>query len=201
MRTLNGSQFPANPMNPSHDCRALLLAELLGRPAPAPANGDPLRKVLASLLAGRALNQGVLTATLGLSETDFQTLWNGYFPGPHLNLQDGAGELIAELEDLLNLLLEYRAGVSVAEVWLAHIVAYSCCGRNHLWQDLGLANRGELSTLMALAFPHLAALNTGDMKWKKFIYRHYCAREGIYVCPAPSCGECADHPKCYAPEP
>jgi nitrogen fixation protein NifQ len=156
--------------------------------------------VLASLLVGRSLNQGVLTATLGLSKADFQMLWQDYFPGPRLDLQDGPGEEIVELNDLLNLLLEYRAGVQTVEVWLAHIVAYSCCGRNHLWQDLGLADRNELSTLMTLAFPSLAALNTGDMKWKKFIYRHYCSKEGIYVCPAPSCGECADHHKCFAPE-
>ncbi|MDO8767307.1 MAG: nitrogen fixation protein NifQ [Burkholderiaceae bacterium] len=187
-------------MNPSHDCRALLLAELSGRPAKAPAMEDPLRPVLASVLAGRSLDQGVLTATLGLPESVFQTLWADYFPGAQLNLQDGPGEEIVELDDILQLLLEYRAGLRESEVWLAHIVAYSCCGRNHLWQDLGLANRGELSTLMTVAFPSLAALNVGDMKWKKFIYRHYCSKEGIYVCPAPSCGECADHHKCFAPE-
>ena len=71
---------------------------------------------------------------------------------------------------------------------------------HQLWQDLGLADRGELSVLMGEAFPGLAALNTGDMKWKKFIYRHYCSRDGIYVCPAPSCGECADYARCFAPE-
>lgn len=187
-------------MNPSHDCRALLQTELLDRPAQAHAADDPLRPLLASLLAGRSLHQGVLPATLGLAEPVFQTLWHDYFPGARLNLHDGPGEDIAELEDLLHLLLDYRAGVRESEVWLAHSVAYSCCGRNHLWQDLGLADRGELSTLMTVAFPALAALNVGDMKWKKFIYRHYCAREGIYVCPAPSCGECADHAKCFAPE-
>ncbi len=187
-------------MNRPHDCRPLLMTELLGRPARPGALDDPLRPLLASLLAGRLLNQGVLSATLGLSDGAFQTLWRNYFPGAQLNLTDGPGEIIVELEDLLNLLLEYRAGVHDSEVWLAHIVAYSCCGRNHLWQDLGLADRGELCALMCTAFPGLAALNIDDMKWKKFIYRHYCSREGIYLCPAPSCGECADHAQCFAPE-
>ncbi len=187
-------------MKPSTDCRELLQTELLGRAASEKAVADPLRPILASLLAGRSLNQGVLPAMLGLSEAAFQALWDRYFPGPRLSLQDGPGEEMAELDDLLQLLLEYRAGLRQSEVWLAHVVAYSCCGRNHLWQDLGLANRGELSTLMTLAFPALAALNVGDMKWKKFIYRHYCSREGIYVCPVPSCGECSDHDKCFAPE-
>jgi nitrogen fixation protein NifQ len=187
-------------MNPSHDCRSLLMDELLNRPAPALALEDRLRPVLASLLAGRSLNQGVLTASLGLSKSTFQAMWESYFPGAHLNLTDGPGEDIVELEDLLHLLLEYRAAVSESEVWMAHIVAYSCCGRNHLWQDLGLANRNELSLLMTTAFPALAALNVDDMKWKKFIYHFYCKREGIYVCPVPSCGECADRAKCFSPE-
>jgi nitrogen fixation protein NifQ len=187
-------------MNPSHDCRENLQAELLGRPATADALTDPLRPVLASLLTGRSLNQGVLTATLGLLPEDFEALWQAYFPGDALQLKDGPGEDIVELDDLLQLLIEYRAGLRNSELWLARSVAYACCGRNHLWQDLGLANRGELSLLMTTAFPTLAALNVGDMKWKKFIYRHYCTREAIYVCPAPSCGECSDYSQCFAKE-
>jgi nitrogen fixation protein NifQ len=173
---------------------------LLARAAAAHALADPLRPVLASLLAGRLLHQGVLTATLGLWPLAFQSLWDTYFPGDALALHDGPGASVEELDDLRLLLLDYRAGQRDSEVWLATVVAYACCGRNHLWQDLGLANRGELSTLMVAAFPSLAELNVGDMKWKKFIYRHYCAREGIYVCPAPSCGECSDYSRCFAKE-
>ena len=187
-------------MNASHDCRENLQAELLGRPACPSAMADPLRPVLASLLSGRSLEQGVLTATLGLSPADFAALCSGYFPGAALQLSDGPGESIVELDDLLQLLLEFRAGANASEAWLAQAVAYACCGRNHLWQDLGLANRGELSLLMGTAFPALAAQNSGDMKWKKFIYRFYCSREGIYVCPAPSCGECSDYSLCFARE-
>ena len=187
-------------MNPSRDCRDLLQAELLGRTACSAALSDPLRPVLASLLAGRSLKQGVLTATLGLAPTDFQALLSDYFPGAAPQLQDGPGETIVELDDLRQLLLEFRAGAHASPSWLAQAVAYACCGRNHLWQDLGLANRGELSLLMGTAFPTLAAQNVGDMKWKKFIYRYYCSREGIYVCPAPSCAECSDFSLCFAKE-
>jgi nitrogen fixation protein NifQ len=38
------------------------------------------------------------------------------------------------------------------------------------------------------------------MKWKKFIYRFYCTRDSIYICPAPSCRECTDYAHCFAPE-
>lgn len=187
-------------MKTPNECRSLLMTELLDRPAAPEAAADPLRPILASLLAGRSLSQGVLPANLGLAPDVFQKMWQEYFPGPHLSLRDGTGEDIPELTDIVKLLSEYRAGRRESETWLTHIVAYGCSGRDHLWQDLGLADRGELSVLMETAFPSLAALNTGDMKWKKFIYRHYCARDGIYVCPAPSCGECADYPKCFAPE-
>ena len=187
-------------MMPLTDDRSRLLAQLLERPAQAGCRQDPLRPVLASVLVGRQLGQGVLTATLALPAAAWQDLWRDYFPGPVPDLQDGPGETIVELDDIFQMLVQYRAGRQPSEGWLAHIVAYSCCGGRHLWQDLGLAGRWELSTLMALAFPELAALNAQDMKWKKFLYRHYCSREGIYVCPAPSCGECADHARCFAPE-
>ncbi len=187
-------------MQPLRECRDSLMDELLRRPASADFSGDPLRPILASMLAGRALDEGILPATLGLVPDAFEALWLAYFPGPHLRLENGKCEDIPEIDDLIALLLNYRGGPQPVFGWMARIVAYGCAGRDHLWQDLGLANRDELSILMQATFPALAALNTGDMKWKKFIYRHYCQRDGIYVCPAPSCGECADYGKCFAPE-
>lgn len=187
-------------MNPLRECRESLVAELLRRPASADFSEDPLRPVLASMLAGRALGEGIMSATLGLTPEDFAMLWDAYFPGPHLRLEDGRTEDIPELDDLVKLFGDYRAGPDERYAWMARIVAWGCAGRDHLWQDMGFANRGELSAFMNAAFPALAALNTGDMKWKKFVYRHYCQRDGIYVCPAPSCGECADYAKCFAPE-
>ncbi len=180
--------------------RLALVAGLLARAVPAAVAADPLRPVLASLLAGRLLGEGVLDGTLGLAAEDWRALADRHFPGPPLPLPGRIREDIPEHDDLVALLLAHRAGRSPAEAWLAVIVARACAGRDHLWQDLGLADRGELSVLMGEAFPGLAALNTGDMKWKKFIYRHYCARDGIYVCPAPSCGECAAYARCFAPE-
>lgn len=186
-------QFP-------RQCRDALIDELLGRPAGPEFAPDPLRPLVASMVAGRALGDGILPATLGLGPDDFVALCHAYFPGPPPRLEDGRSETIPEIDDLIGLLMDYRAGPQLRYAWMARMVAWGCAGRDHLWQDLGLAGRGELSDLMRAAFPRLAAENTGDMKWKKFIYRQYCARDGIYVCPAPSCGECADYAKCFAPE-
>jgi nitrogen fixation protein NifQ len=180
--------------------RALLVAALLARPAASPWRDDPNRELLAQLLAGRQLGEGCLPAGLGLAPGAVATMCCTYFPGPLPWLPAQDCPEIPEWEDIQRLLLEHRARRSPAELWLANIVATACGGRDHLWQDLGLADRGQLSRLMQLNFPALADLNSGDMKWKKFIYKQFCARDGIYVCPAPSCSECADRAKCFGPE-
>ena len=180
--------------------RQLIQADLLARPVEAQVFADPNRPILASLIAGRYCGEGVLSARLGLPPDALARLWADYFPGSKTRLPAQHLDKTPEHQDIIDLLLEYRAGHHPSEFWLASIVAAACAGRDHLWQDLGLANRNELSHLFFNAFPSLARQNTGDMKWKKFIYRFYCARDGIYVCPAPSCGECIDYVHCFAPE-
>jgi nitrogen fixation protein NifQ len=69
-----------------------------------------------------------------------------------------------------------------------------------LWQDLGLRDRGELSQLMKRHFRLLAARNSGDMKWKKFLYRMICRDAGYSLCTAPSCAECTDFENCFGDE-
>ena len=86
------------------------------------------------------------------------------------------------------------------ELRLADLVARRCLRPNHLWQDLGLRNRGELSGLMTRHFAPLAAQNRADMKWKKFFYRTICRDEGYMLCAAPSCAECDDFEVCFGDE-
>jgi len=182
--------------------RALLSAELLASPASPMASGDPNRPLLASILAGRICGLGCLPADLGLGGEPFAHLAATYFPCADL----GSMALVApptpipEWSDLQKLLLDHRAGERDSEAWMADILATACTGADHLWQDLGLGNRQELSHLMWVNFPELARANSGDMKWKKFLYRQFCAQEGIYTCPAPSCGVCTDFARCFGPE-
>ncbi|MBS1160725.1 MAG: nitrogen fixation protein NifQ [Proteobacteria bacterium] len=180
--------------------RTVIFAELLLVPCGARAAGDPNRSLLASLLAGQIMGNGCLPPDLGLGEEVFRHLLDEYFPGYPLVSTQRPGEDIPEWSDLQKLLLDHRARQSPSELLLANIVATACGGRDHLWQDLGLLNRDELSRLMWANFPALASANSGDMKWKKFLYRQFCSREGIYVCPAPSCGECKEYAKCFGPE-
>jgi len=180
--------------------RATLLAELLATPAAAGFASDPNRSLLASMIAGQAADNGCLPSHLGLGREAYDDLLADYFPFFESTAHSDRGEEIPEWSDLQKLLLDHRAGENDSELWIADIVATACAGRDHLWQDLGLADRGELSRLMWINFPELARANSGDMKWKKFLYRQFCSREGIYVCPAPSCGECKEYAKCFGPE-
>jgi nitrogen fixation protein NifQ len=83
---------------------------------------------------------------------------------------------------------------------LAAMIARRCKQPHHLWQDLGLNNRGELSLLMSRHFAGLAARNRNDMKWKKFLYRMVCRSEGFSLCLSPVCSECDDFANCFGAE-
>jgi nitrogen fixation protein NifQ len=183
-----------------HFARDVLVAELLLTPCPAPAAGDPNRPLLASLLAGQTLTQGCLPADLGIGGTGFREMLASHFPGNQHQAMQRPVDTIPELDDLKHLLREHRAHEHASEDWMVDILATACAGRDHLWQDLGLSCREELTRLMWVNFPSLARANSGDMKWKKFLYRQMCAGDGTYVCPAPSCGVCLDYTRCFGPE-
>jgi nitrogen fixation protein NifQ len=180
--------------------RQVLQNDLLSRLAEPQLLADPNRFILASMIAGQTVNSGCLPVHLGIGPETFAQLLADYFPGSAPRTTERKLITIPEWDDLYKLLISERAGQRESERWMASIVATGCAGSDHLWQDLGLANRDELSQLMQLNFPTLAAANSSDMKWKKFLYRQVCSREGIYVCPAPSCGVCTDFAKCFGPE-
>jgi len=108
-----------------------------------------------------------------------------------------------EIEDLVDLLTE-PAPPSTARReetrWLARALGQASLGQDHLWQDLHLPSRGELSALMVGWFPSIASRNDRDMKWKKFLYKQLCDRAQLSICRAPSCGVCSDYARCYGPE-
>jgi len=176
-----------------------LYGVLMGRAA-----GLPNDDLFARMLVSRTIGLGALPAGLGLGAAAFAALVRRHFPGfslPGRLAEDGQdAERRAERDDLLTLLLEHRTGRDLSELWMAEIVTAACMANDHLWQDLGLWNRADLSRLMLENFPALAAKNVKDMKWKKFLYKQLCEREGVYVCRSPSCEVCADYAKCFGPE-
>ena len=168
------------------------------------ASGRGNDRAFACMLASRCGGLGALPDWLGLEPAAFGCLMRWHFPGIELGGAVATGARLAperadEVTDLVRILLMDKAGDSPSEVWMAHVVATGCCGDDHLWQDLGLWNRGDLTALMRRNFPGLAARNIKDMKWKRFLYKQLCESEGIYTCRAPSCGECVDYHACFSP--
>lgn len=160
---------------------------------------------LARILSSWLTNRGILPAALGIGENNYREMVARHFDNHPLVTSEASKpqfdrERVPEWEDVVNLLMEYRAGKDVSEQWIAQIVAAACMGFDHLWQDLGLWNRSELSQLLVLNFPDLANRNAKDMKWKKFLYKQLCERDGTYVCRSPSCDVCADYNVCFGPE-
>jgi nitrogen fixation protein NifQ len=144
-------------------------------------------------------------AIAGLDADTLAALARRRFPHLPRGLELGAGTAATacgrddEFADLVLLLDEHRSVADVESTWLAHAVATACMEGNHLWQDMGLPDRGVLSALLRSHFAPLAVRNTGDMKWKKFFYRELCRRADVPLCKAPSCGVCVDYAKCFEP--
>lgn len=170
----------------------------------AHAAGLPNDDLFARMIASQASGSGALPPGLGLFGPDYVALLARHFPDaePPAPADRPAfdPEGMPERDDLLALLLDHIAGHDDSERRMAEIVVVACMGGDHLWQDLGLWSRADLSRLMNENFPALAAQNDRDMKWKKFLYRQICEREGIHVCPAPACQVCVDYAKCFGSE-
>ncbi|MEH6825383.1 MAG: nitrogen fixation protein NifQ, partial [Motiliproteus sp.] len=164
-------------------------------------NSPPLAEILSSWQAGL----GVLPDWLGLSPQDFSQLQKFHF-GPIISLRNQplASKLDHRLDDLrldlLKLLQLHARDDSNTVRWVGELIATACQGSDHLWQDLGVWDRTSLSALLQHNFPTLAAKNSRDMKWKKFLFKQLCETEGIYTCRAPTCDECADFDDCFGAE-
>lgn len=160
---------------------------------------------LACMVASWCAGESVLPNYLGLECHDFIELKKHYFA--HYPLPDVAvsGKQLdfsrmLERQDLINLLKHYANPNVIDSEWIIGLLVAACLGEDHLWQDLGLWSRAQLTNLLNYNFPELAARNTQDMKWKKFLYKQLCEAEGLYLCRAPSCGVCVDYDKCYGSE-
>jgi nitrogen fixation protein NifQ len=163
--------------------------------------------VLACLFAigaAESAGDGPLSGALGISGQALRGVIDKHFPGAILHLEGYGLDCAPAVEDdelsIRMLLQRSRSTTGDLGALLAIIVARRATRPNHLWQDLGLTNRGELSALMQRHFAPLALRNHQDMKWKKFFYRMICCDESYRLCVAPSCSECSDFNGCFGDE-
>jgi len=159
---------------------------------------------LASMLASHLCGAGSMPVLLGLDAEIFARMLDLHFPSfewpsglsaPAWDMAD-----MPEYAELKALFDDYRIAPNDEQPWWTTLLIAGCTGRNHLWEDLGLFERTDLTELIRVNYPELAARNSRDMKWKKFLYKQLCEREGIVACPAPTCDACAQFSECFSPE-
>ncbi|MCM2680460.1 nitrogen fixation protein NifQ [Echinimonas agarilytica] len=175
-------------------------------------NQTLLAKVLLAQLQGIT----VLPYGLGLSPNAYANVLNAcrlpalvqldqQWHSPQWQVFRARAEVCKEIQKLradeqtqLVKLLRHCANPSVCYAsHIATVIATACLGHAHLYVALGLESRHELKQLFAHNFPSLCALNTNNMRWKRFLYLQLCKSGGDYVCRAPSCNECSSKKECF----
>lgn len=143
---------------------------------------------------------------LGLTDTQWQWVLDRYASQlsgdvltpvwqEHLMLRLELAQLRAdEREALLQL---FGAAKQTSMQCMKQVIATTCLSPQHLWQDLGLQSRGQLSALLQLVLPDLVVLNTQNMRWKRFFYRQLCVQGGDFVCRSPNCEACPSYQECF----
>ena len=161
-----------------------------------------LAAILAAALAEAETSGSPPIDGLGLSPADVDRLLCSCFPGyaaPTIRTLPPNGPSEEEVL-LVDLLMAHRSGPEPVAIWLSVLIARRAMRPDHLWQDLGLNDRGELNRLLSRHFRSLHAGNTGNMRWKKYFYRVLCEAEGFSLCAAPSCAVCTDFNDCFGAE-
>jgi nitrogen fixation protein NifQ len=147
-----------------------------------------------------SLSVGAKPLIRGLDNAAFARLRAYCLDDEALENGTALAEPFDEFEELSDLLREHAACADERIEWVVCAVSTAAQRDNHLWQDMGLPSRRELSALLFACFPTLAGRNTRDMKWKKFFYRELCQRAGVPICKSPNCEQCCDFQYCFGPE-
>ncbi|SAL01054.1 hydrogenase [Caballeronia ptereochthonis] len=80
---------------------------------------------------------------------------------------------------------------------LAMIISAASLRPHHLWCDLGLSGRDDVTDMLTRHYPDLVAHNVANMRWKKFLAQEVAHARGVVPTGAPGCPGCADHGFCY----
>jgi nitrogen fixation protein NifQ len=181
----------------------MLLSKSLAASACDPFDSHVLACLFA-ISAAESASDCTLAEALGLSGKALRGAIDQYFPSAISHLESFGLDCEIAVEDeersLRMLLQRSRSTAGPLSSLLTILVARRAMRPNHLWQDLGLTNRDELSALMLRHFTPLALRNKQDMKWKKFFYRMICRDDSYRLCVAPSCSECSDFNGCFGDE-
>jgi nitrogen fixation protein NifQ len=183
-----------------------LYTRLMGcEPTAARIDGDRAfdAHVFASILAVAASPAGSIAEGSGLTPTEIGAVFAKWFPCAREVVAGMVAEaLVPDDETLIlqDLLLAHRTRDVEDSRWLAAMIARRAMEPNHLWEDLGLRDRAELTRLLSRHFAPIAGRNINNMRWKRFFYRALCESDGFVMCSTPVCTDCRDFDLCFGEE-
>lgn len=172
--------------------------------------GHPDARFFATVI-GKSLALRDLART-GLSPAELAGLLASLFPGARAGTAPAIADLWTQwhayaargpaypqpdFTRLLRVLLDACGGPAATTPWVSRVLAHACLRPDHLWRDLGMAGRQDVTALLTRHYPELAARNTSNLRWKKFLAYSAFAHAGLPAQPAPGCAKCEDHGLCY----
>ncbi|WP_322048602.1 nitrogen fixation protein NifQ [Paraburkholderia sp. J67] len=144
-------------------------------------------------------------ALLGLSASALAALAERHFAADALTPQPA--QELALLDDahaaFAVAMRDFLVGLAAPEVHaadalcLATILAHACLRPDHLWRDLGLSGRDDVTQMLTRFFPQVVARNTDNLRWKKLLARELALAHGGTPGPAPGCPGCEDFGFCF----
>lgn len=173
--------------------------------AAAVAPGSPDTRLFARLLAPREAHAEF--ALLGLSAHALSRLlqrhfgtappaWQAWIASP--SSSPVRHDFADGMQSMLRSEVDPARDIEDAACVVA-IVAAACLRPDHLWRDLGLSGRDDVTQLLTRYFPALVARNDAGLRWKKFLALEYARYWGLVAAPSPGCPGCEDFDHCYAP--
>lgn len=105
-----------------------------------------------------------------------------------------------EFDSLTSLLEEYLQSTEEDARWLPRMIAAACLEDGHLSRNMGLPDRNTLTRLFRKYFPALHALNTENVRWKKFLYQLRAQRHLDVLRMHPGCRMCEEYADCFDPD-
>lgn len=161
---------------------------------------SPDTQLFAKLIAARdARNELPL---LGLQQPIWRALLARHFTHASVStlpLPVHAIDQIDFVRTLHTLLLAHaNASVDQADAdCLATLIAHACLRPDHLWRDLGLRGRDDVTWMLARYFPTLVERNVANLRWKKFLAEQRALSLGLTPGPAPGCPGCEYYRHCF----
>ncbi len=158
--------------------------------------------LFARLVAAREVRDEM--PLLGVPQPQLRALFGRYFA--QADLPCSARSTLLKSTDhaefvvaLAHLLLTHVAATVLSDDarCLAAIIAHACLRPDHLWRDLGLNGRDDVTQMLERYFPTLVARNVDGLRWKKFLARELALSIGETPGPAPGCPGCEDFRYCF----